>query len=197
MGGGGIVQICQIVTHLNDYASGGPERDDVLTRISSFHFGDATLPVAPVKPLGEADFPLPQGAQLPSTGKIGILLPKNDISIEQFLLRFEGVVYQPMQSTAQNGVRDQLIRTFGERAHERWWGYEVGLPTPTGRFDLASKLRLRVGRNAKFVRRRQLVVMPIVIGFFRQDFDVHHVLALTVLQREAGYAIDTAVRQRQ
>jgi hypothetical protein len=196
MGGGGVVQVCQVITHVNDYAPGGPDGDDLLTRISSFHFGDVSLPAVPDKPLSESDFPPPSGPQLPSTGKIGILLPRNEIAVEQFLLRFEGVVYQPMQSTAAGSVRDQLVRAFGERSREQWWGYEVGLPTPTGRFDLSSKLRLRIQRNARFATRRQLVVMPIVIGFFRQEFDVHHVLALAVLQREAGYRIDAAVRQR-
>lgn len=190
MGGGGVVQICHIVTHQNVYTEPAPAVS-FLTRISSFHFGDAAFPPAPADLLTDAEFaatPVPPAGK--ATGKIGIRLERG-IDADLFLLRFEGQIYQPMRSMGNGGVEDELRGTFGG---DVWWGYEVWLPPPAGRFDLAAQLRLRI--KGRFARRRQLSVTPIVLGFAGQRFEDHYALGLTVLQREPTYLIDTALRQR-
>lgn len=183
MGGGGVVQVSHIVTHVNDY---DPEAG-ILTRISRFYFGLDQWPPPPERPLGEADFAGPpvERRGRPS-GKIAIRLDEG-LAAGAFLIRFEGTIHATIPDRA---VADEATETFGGPG---WSGYLVELPRPAGRIDdLAVLLKIK----GTFERRRRMSVASLVFGFFEVPFDTHHALGLTVLQRESAVQVDTSVRQR-
>lgn len=193
MGGGGTLQICHILTHVNVYLPGGAG-GGTLTRISTFHFSSRAIPDLPQKKLTEADFPLTlQPVKGYATGKIGLLL---DPGLEpvQFNLLYEGLGYPTIRDKGKDSVEAELEETFAFGA-SKWWGYKVELPPPLGRFELASLLKIRGPFNTK--QPKALSAMVLVVGFMDQPFATHHALGISLLQPNSLLNIDISTRLRQ
>ena len=193
MGGGGSQEIAHIYSHVNRYDT-GPGRP-VLTRVSSFLFGDA-LPDH-LDPVTEAMVRnAPEGTTYPSpTGKIGIQLETRQ-NVEEFRLLFEGRGYSPQFDSA---VEAELNDTFGRSPHMAWHGYTVSLPPPTDRFMMSALLRIHVTfhqKDPKIPVHSGVYAVAMVFGFFNIQFSRHYALGVTTLQPDATTLVDTSVRLR-
>jgi hypothetical protein len=193
MGGGGSQEIAHIYSHVNRYDT-GPGRD-VLTRVSTFVFGDA-LPASLPNVTEAMVSGAPAGPTLPfPTGKIGIQLEASQ-KVEEFRLLFEQRGYSPQLDSA---VKGELDKTFGTTPHMAWHGYKVLLPPPTDRFQMSALLRINVkfrkdpNTNAHY----GVFAVAMVFGFFKIPFTQHYALGVTTLQPDSTTLVDTSVRLRQ
>ncbi|HEV8616907.1 MAG TPA: hypothetical protein VGU22_15555 [Methylomirabilota bacterium] len=193
MGGGGSREIAHIYSHVNRYDT-GPGRD-VLTRVSTFVFGDSLPDLLPDVTEAMVTDALP-GPTLPfPTGKIGIQLETRH-TVEEFRLLFEGRRYEPQLDSS---VTNELGNTFGLSPHMKWYGYKVLLPPPTDRFAMSALLRI----NVQFKPDAQspsgysgVYAVAMVFGFFNTPFSQHYALGVTTLQPDATTLVDTSVRLR-
>ena len=192
MGGGGSREIAHIYSHENRYDPG----PDVLTRVSTFVFGDSLPEVLPdVKEAMVTG--APPGPTMPSpTGKIGIQLEARQ-DVDDFFLLFEGRRYSPQFDQA---VTTELGGTLGISPHLKWVGYKVLLPPPTDRFRMSALLRIS---KLKFKRDTNspsgysgIYAVAMVFGFFNIPLSQHYALGVTTLQPDAKTLVDTSVRLR-
>lgn len=194
MGGGGTLQICHILTHVNVYLPGGPG-GGTLTRISTFHFSSRVIPDLPEKKLSEADFPLTlQPVTGTATGKIGLLLDPG-LKPVQFDLLYEGLRYPAILSTSGTGNVTKELEDAFKFGAPRWWGFKVELPPPLGRFELASLLKIQGSFNVN--QPKALSPMILVVGFIDQPFATHHAMGISLLQPNSLLNIDISTRLRQ
>jgi hypothetical protein len=192
MGGGGSQETAHIYTHVNEY------KRPVLTRVSSFLFGD-TLPEF-IKPVTEGMVAnaTPGIPHKFPTGKIGIQIERGTQKITFFKLLFEERRYDTQYDPA---IADELKKTFGEASHMEWRGYTVSLPPPTDRFTMAALMRIEInfhqhGEPGKPRVDGGIYVVPMIFGFYNILFSRHYALGLTALQPLSTTKVDTSVRLR-
>ena len=191
MGGGGSLNIAHIFTHVNEYEPG----KKLLTRVSTFVFGEKVLPdeLRPVTETMVTGAPMGPTLGRP-TGKIGIQLETSQ-AVDDFLLLFEGQRYLVQRDSA---VENELRDTFGQPGGLRWTGYNVALPPPTDRFRMSALLRVSVHfrRNPQTGLYAGIFGVPMVFGFYAMPLSQHYALGLTTLQPDETSRIDTSVRVR-
>ena len=191
MGGGGSLNIAHIFTHVNEY---DPARK-VLTRVSTFVFGEKVLPdeLRPVTEKMVTGAPMGPTPGRP-TGKIGIQLESNQ-DVDDFLLLFEGRRFLVQRNSA---VENELRDTFGQPGGLKWKGYSVALPPPTDRFHMSALLRVSVQfkQNPRTGLYAGIFGVPMVFGFYAMPLAQHYALGLTTLQPDETSLVDTSVRVR-
>jgi hypothetical protein len=191
MGGGGSQNIAHIFTHVNAY---DPAKR-ILTRVSTFVFGEKGLPddVGPVTEKTVTGAPMGPTLGRP-TGKIGIQLETSQ-DVDDFVLLFEGRRFLVQRDSA---VENELSETFGQPGGLKWKGYNVALPPPTDRFRMSALLRVSVQfkRNPHTGLYAGIFAVPMVFGFYAMPLTQHYALGLTAFQPDETSLVDTSVRVR-
>lgn len=206
MGGGvGLSQIAHVITHFNQFDNS----TKILTRVSAFVFARGTMPAAPdpsmKTPKAPGDFAPWTAPSPPFTGRIAVRLA-NGISVvtNSFRLLLDGVTYPAARAESSPGhdpmgnVKLDAEETFGKLKHHRWHGFKVALPPFTGVPEMHALLQFEgiADKDEQPDKKTGASIAYFALGFYHQGFSVHHALAISLLQADESYVLDTSVRLR-